>query len=82
MFAKVDFGDPRNNVVVIPLSAVFTVEGREYVFVQTAPRVFTRREVVLSPPEGDKAIALSGISEGEKIVTGGTMLLKGLSFNY
>jgi membrane fusion protein, heavy metal efflux system len=82
MFAKVDFGDPKNNVVVIPLESVFTVEGRDYVFLRPEPATFIRRQVVLSAPVGNRVIVLSGISAGETVVTSGAMLLKGLSFNY
>ncbi|HLP18216.1 MAG TPA: efflux RND transporter periplasmic adaptor subunit [Bacteroidota bacterium] len=82
MFAKVDFGDPKSGVIVVPITSVLTAEGRDFLFVETAPGVFTRREVIISPPEGEQAIVLRGVREGEKIVTGGTMLLKGLSFNY
>jgi hypothetical protein len=50
--------------------------------VQTTFNEFVRRNVMLSEPSGSRIIVLNGIKNGEKIVTEGTMLLKGLSFKY
>lgn len=82
MFGKVDFGDPKDNVLLIPLSAVFTVEGTDYVFIEKEQNVFTRQHVILGTQDKNKVIVLKGISSGDKVVVDGTMLLKGLSFNF
>ncbi|MEW5841733.1 MAG: efflux RND transporter periplasmic adaptor subunit [Bacteroidota bacterium] len=82
MFGKIDFGDPKDNVLLIPLSAVFTVEGTDYVFIEKEPNVFIRQQVILGPQDKNKVIVQKGISNGDKVVVGGTMLLKGLSFNF
>ncbi len=82
MFARVTFGDPRQRVLVVPVSAVVTVEERSYVFVQVAPGEFRRKEVTLQPASADSVIVLAGLSDGDQVVTAGAMLLKGLSFGY
>lgn len=82
MFAQVDFGNPITSAYILPLSAVVTVEGNNYLFVQTAPNVFVRRKVTLANSDDRQLVVLSGIQDGEKVVTSGTMLLKGLSFGY
>ncbi len=82
MFGRIDFGDPKDNVLLVPLSSVCTVEGSNYVFIQTAPNEFQREKVILGLQNNANVIVLTGISSGEKLVTAGTMLLKGLSFNF
>ncbi len=82
MFGKVDFGDPKDTVLLIPHSAVFTVEGKDYVFVEKETNKFFRQPIILGPQDNNKVIVLKGISNGDKIVIDGTMLLKGLSFNF
>jgi len=82
MFARVDYGDPRTHVLSVPSTSVITVEGNDYVFVQNSDTVFYRRQVMIGEPAGSRMIILNGLKDGEKIVKEGTMLLKGLSFNY
>jgi hypothetical protein len=82
MFARIDYGDPRKSVLSVPVTSIITVEGKDYVFVQTSDNEFVRRNVMLSEPSGSRIIVLNGIKDNEKIVSEGTMLLKGLSFNY
>ncbi len=82
MFAGVDFGDPQPGVILIPLQAIVTVEGNDYVFVETAPGTFQRRQLVISNADDKQAIISQGLDGGEQVVTSGAMLLKGLSFGY
>jgi hypothetical protein len=82
MFAKVDYGDPKDNCIVIPLSAVVTVEGNDYVYVRKAPGEFERKKIILGQQNEIEVIVLKGINNGENIVTDGAILLKGLSYNY
>jgi len=82
MFAKIDYGDPKENCLVIPLAGVITVEGNDYVYLQKAPGEFERKKVILGPQNETQVIVLKGINNGDKIVTDGAILLKGLSFNY
>ena len=82
MFAKIDFGDPKDNVLLVPLSSVCTVEGNDYVFIETGQNEFQREKIILGPQNNSNAIVLKGIRDGDKLVTDGTMLLKGLSFKF
>jgi membrane fusion protein, heavy metal efflux system len=82
MFARVDYGDPREKVLSVPNTSVITVEGNDYVFVRQSDTLFERRKVMIGEPSGSRLIVLSGLNDNEIIVSEGTMLLKGLSFNY
>lgn len=82
MFARVDFGDSLNGVIILPPSTVVTVEQEDYVFVETAPGEFHRRQVTLANSSGSQIVVLKGLDDGEKVVTEGAMLLKGLSFGF
>jgi multidrug efflux pump subunit AcrA (membrane-fusion protein) len=82
MFARVDFGDPQSGVILLPFSAIVTVEGNDYAFVQTGEREFARRKVTTSRATENNVVVRSGIAGDEKVVTNGTLLLKGLSFGY
>ena len=82
MFARVDFSYPQRDVILLPLNAIVTVDANDYAFVQTSKGEFSRRKVTISNANELSAVVLNGISKGEKVVTSGTMLLKGLSFGY
>ncbi len=82
MFARVDFGDPVSGVVVLPAASVVTVEGADYVFVESGEGLFERRKVTLGSSSTSSVVVLKGLQQGEQVVTGGAMLLKGLSFGY
>ncbi|WGK65317.1 efflux RND transporter periplasmic adaptor subunit [Croceiramulus getboli] len=58
----------------IPASAVLWTGERSVVYVKTAPDtpVFEMREVVLGSRSGDQYTVISGLQEGEEIVTNGT----------
>lgn len=82
MYAIVDFGDPIYSVVTLPNSSIITVEGKDYAFVENSAGVFTRREVFIGQLDSSAIIILKGIETGERVVTDGAILLKGLSFGY
>jgi cobalt-zinc-cadmium efflux system membrane fusion protein len=82
MFARVDFGDPISGVVLFPASGVVTVEGSDYAFIQINDTEFVRRRITIGSSGPRDVIVLKGLSDGERVVTDGAMLLKGLSFGY
>ncbi len=82
MFARVSIEERTERALLIPLSAVISVEARTFVFVRTGPATFERREVVLGLDNGKDVQVRSGVNAGEAVVTGNTILLKGLSFGY
>jgi cobalt-zinc-cadmium efflux system membrane fusion protein len=82
MFARVDFGDPKDGIILLPASAVVNVEEKNYVFLATGQGTFRRREVILENANNDQLIVQHGLQDGEEVVIAGAMLLKGLSFGY
>ena len=82
MFARVAIEERTERAVLIPLSAVLSVEGHTFVFVRTSPLSFERREVVLGLDNGKDVEVRSGLANGESVVAGNVILLKGLSFGY
>jgi membrane fusion protein, heavy metal efflux system len=82
MFARVDFGDPRDGVILIPNSAVVTVEEKDFVFVQTSPGEFQRRAVIVQSANASNQIVLQGLQPGDNVVVTGALLLKGMSFGF
>jgi hypothetical protein len=82
MFAQADFGNKISKAFVLPLTAVVTVEGNNYLFIQTASNTFERRKVIMANSDASKLVILNGLNDNDKVVTSGTMLLKGISFGY
>ncbi|MFB5649448.1 efflux RND transporter periplasmic adaptor subunit [Leptospira wolffii] len=82
MYARVDFGDPRTSVIVLPNQAIITVDEKNYVFLSEGDGIFRRRQVVLGTSGEDRTIVNEGLSSGDQVVTEGAFLLKGLSFGF
>ncbi|TGK06457.1 HlyD family efflux transporter periplasmic adaptor subunit [Leptospira fletcheri] len=82
MYARVDFGDPRTSVIVVPNLSIVTVDEKNYVFIKESPGVFRRRRVELGTSGDSKTIVTNGLSEREEIVMEGAILLKSLSFGF
>ena len=78
MFARVtvDFGS--NNNVVIPDVAVVKQQGsgERFVYVLNADNTVTYKKIVLGRRMGTEYEVLEGLSDGDKIVTGGQIRLK------
>lgn len=67
--------DQYNNKMVIPRSAVLWTGTRSIVYVKkpgTTEPAFHMREIVLGPNLGNSYVVLSGLKQGEEIVTQGT----------
>lgn len=62
--------------LVIPTSALVEEQGVFYVYVQTAGESFQKREVKTGASDGISIQVLSGISEGERVVTKGGFQIK------
>lgn len=65
--APPDAAAPAKPVVLLPLSAVVTIEGQKYVFVLERD-VVRQREVVLGDERGGRAIVERGLESGERVV--------------
>lgn len=63
-------------VLTVPRTAVQRDGVESVVFVQTAPGRFERREIVLGRVTDDLAEVVSGLSEGDEVVTEGAFLIR------
>ncbi len=67
---------PINEALVIPVSALVEEQGIFYVYVQTEGESFQKRELKLGANDGQKVQVLSGVAEGERVVTKGGYQIK------
>lgn len=75
MFVDATLNVPQGNDIIIPKTAILMNNDQVSVFIETAPRTFERRDIVISYDEGDSVRVLKGISAGERVVTSGAILL-------
>lgn len=66
----------RSKALTIPNSALLEEQGIYFVWVQTTPELFEKREVSLGKTDGLKSEVLKGITQADRIVTRGAMLIK------
>ena len=67
---------PINDALVIPVSALVEEQGIFYVYVQTEGESFQKRELKLGANDGQQVQVLSGLVEGERVVTKGGYQIK------
>ncbi len=71
MTARVSVGTgERLQGVVIPESAVLEEDGRPVAYVQPEGERFEKRDLVISGRDGKQVLVASGVSAGERVVTG------------
>ena len=61
----------KTSKLAIPVSSVVRENDRKYVLVQNTPKTFRLREVELGSRDGNLFSIISGLSEGETVVTDG-----------
>jgi cobalt-zinc-cadmium efflux system membrane fusion protein len=69
-------GEPRPAALVVPRSSLCDIGGKTVVFVRQADDDFELHEVVLGEAALGKVEVLSGLREGERVVTAGVFTLK------
>lgn len=67
---------PKPNALVIPMSSIQEEQGVFYVYIQTAGETFDKREVKLGANDGREVEILSGVADGERVVTKGGYQIK------
>jgi len=67
---------PFDGAIVIPVSALIEEQGVFYAYVQTAGESFVKRELTLGGSNGIDVQVLTGLSEGERVVTKGGYQIK------
>ena len=82
MFGSTRFGLREGKFLTVPLEALVTVQGKNYVFIKKSALEFERRLVSIGQQANNRMIVFDGIVEHEQVVVKGTMQLKGLSFGY
>ena len=82
MYGQIVLGVTQQSAATVPVSSLFTAQGKSYCFVEQRKGTFERREVVPGLQGADWVEILHGIALNDRVVTRGTMLLKGLSFGY
>ena len=76
MFARVTpIVDESRKLVRIPNGAIITEGLYSFVFVEKEPGLFERRRVALGLQGREESYVKDGIHEGERVVTGGALLL-------
>jgi membrane fusion protein, heavy metal efflux system len=69
--AKVSVGTGRRaNGVLVPTSAILDENGRPIAYVQPEGETFEKRELTVGGSDGGFTLVLSGIRNGERVVTG------------
>ncbi|MBL8910482.1 MAG: efflux RND transporter periplasmic adaptor subunit [Archangium sp.] len=78
--AHVDVGEPgkQSSGLVVPRDAVLEVAGKKVVFVKEKDGDFVVHEVAIGDSAMDDVLLLSGVSEGEEVVSKGGFTLKSL----
>lgn len=62
--------------VQIASSAVFTKDGRHYVFVESAPGSFARREIEPGPESDSRILVRRGLKPDDRVLVEGSLLLE------
>ena len=50
--------------------------GRNYVFLETGPGTYTRKDVTVGEQTGEYVTIPAGLTDGDRIVTEGTLMLQ------
>ena len=77
MFASVSLDlEAHNRVMLVPADAVFTEDGRAFVYAEIGRGRFVRRAVDVAPSEGPLRRVLAGLRPGDRVVVDGALLLR------
>ncbi len=77
MYATADIqSGPNEQAIVIPLTAVFTEDTSDYVFVSLDNNRYQRRRVSLGLRLKDRAVVESGLAPDENLVSEGALMLR------
>ena len=69
-------GTPREGVISVPESAISEQQGRYFVYLLHSPGHFRKQAVELGATDGARREILSGIKNGDKVVTAGTTYVR------
>lgn len=69
-------GAPRDNVIVVPVSALTEQQGEKYVYIKLDEEGYERRLVKTGGNDGRNVEILSGINSGDEVVTKGATIVR------
>jgi len=75
MYATATIQPAPNHTLAIPRTAVIDTGSMKIVYVRSSPETFDKRSVELGPESGDEYPVISGLKEGDQVVTTGTFLV-------
>ena len=78
MYVSVEVRRKAAKVVVIPARAVLSSGEERYVFVEEKPGQFVRTVILVGRERDGRIAVTSGLTEGSRVVTEGSILLAGL----
>ena len=67
---------PQLDVVSAPVSAISEEQGLYFVYIKTDDEHYIKQEVTLGVSDGDRVVILSGLEQGDKVVTDGVYQVK------
>ena len=77
MYAAIDVqSDPDDKAVVVPLTALFTEDESDWLFVAIGESHYQKRPVKAGLRLKDRAVILEGLNPGERLVVDGALLLR------
>ena len=62
--------------MTVPVSALTDEQGLNFVYIQTDPTCYERREVTIGQTDGERVEIKSGLKAGEKVVTEGAVQVR------
>ena len=69
-------GQPRENVLAIPVSSLTEEQGIYFVYLQTHPDAYKKQEVRIGTNDGSLVEILSGLKAGDRVVSKGAYYIK------
>ena len=76
MFVNVTLGGVSNlEAITVPVTAVVTEGEKRVVFVETEQGRYSKREIIIGDEQAGTVIVKTGLKEGEKVVTKGSLLV-------
>lgn len=69
-------GQPRENVISVPVSSLIEEQGLYFVYLQIEDDAYKKQEVTLGANDGENVEILSGVKQGDKVVRKGAYHVK------
>ena len=73
--------EPQLGTLVVPVGAVVEEQNNFYVYVQVSGEGYLKKQLGLGDSDGIYTEVLSGLVEGDRVVTKGAMLIKAASIS-